>query len=96
MATEKKLVEQMIRVFCKGQRHEGGVPCAECRALIDYAWFRLDKCPFAPDKPACADCRIHCYKPEMRERIRAVMRYSGPRMVFHNPVLSLQYALKKW
>lgn len=89
MATEKRLVEQMIRLYCRGH-HKGTVPCAECRALIEYARRRLDRCPLAPDKPSCSKCRIHCYRPDMRERIRAVMRYSGPRMVFHRPVLSLR------
>ena len=30
-----------------------------------------------------------CYKPEMREQIRTVMRWSGPRMLFVHPVLAV-------
>jgi len=32
-------------------------------------------------KPACKACPAHCYKPEMRARIRGVMRHSGMRAV---------------
>ena len=36
-------------------------------------------------------CPTHCYKPEMRERVRAVMRYSGPRMLREHPVLAIAH-----
>ncbi len=29
------------------------------------------------EKTFCANCKVHCYKPEMREKIRAVMRFFG-------------------
>ena len=35
---------------------------------------RLDRCPFRDEKPTCSNCLVHCYKPDMRERIREVMR----------------------
>jgi hypothetical protein len=37
----------------------------------------------------CAKCPVHCYRPELRERIRAVMRYAGPRMLFRHPRLAI-------
>ena len=46
-----------------------------------YARLRLEKCRYGADKPTCAKCTTHCYRPAMRERVRAVMRYSGPRML---------------
>ncbi len=30
----------------------------------------------------------------MREKIRAVMRFSGPRMIFHHPVAAVRHVLK--
>ena len=33
-------------------------------------------------KTFCSNCRAHCYRLEMREEIRKVMRFSGPRMIF--------------
>jgi len=68
-------------------RVAGGL-CEECAALLSYARARLDRCPFGVDKPTCAKCTTHCYKPAMREQVRAVMRYAGPRMVKEHPVLA--------
>lgn len=34
-----------------------------------------------------------CYAPEMRERIREVMRYSGPHMLIRHPLLVVRHAL---
>ena len=30
----------------------------------------------------------------MREKIRAVMRFSGPRMIFHHPVMALRHVIE--
>ena len=37
------------------------------------------------------NCRVHCYRKEQREQIRQIMRYSGPRMLLHRPVMVLQH-----
>lgn len=58
------------------------VVCEECAALLAYAEQRRARCPKDP-KPACKDCDTHCYRPAMREQMRAVMRYAGPRAAFH-------------
>ena len=50
---------------------------------------RLDQCPFKEGKTSCAKCPIHCYRPDMREEIRTVMRYAGPRMTYLHPVKAL-------
>jgi hypothetical protein len=63
--------------------------CPECRELADYARTRSEHCPFMETKTFCSNCKVHCYSPEMRERIRAVMRYSGPRMLFHHPAMTV-------
>ena len=60
-------------------------------ALRDYADARVDHCPHIATKTFCSVCQTHCYKPEMRERIRQVMRWSGPRMLFHHPVLAVRH-----
>jgi len=87
---ERRTVEAMIRLYCAD--HHGlddGAPCAACRELADYARARLERCPFGGQKPTCARCPVHCYRPEMRERIRAVMRYAGPRMLLRHPAMAL-------
>ena len=65
--------------------------CPQCQALLDYAHKRLEHCKFGEDKPSCTRCPVHCYKPAMREQIRQVMRYSGPRMLLHDPIMAIRH-----
>jgi len=37
---------------------------------------------------------VHCYKPDMRARVQAVMRYAGPRMLTRHPVMGLRHVVK--
>ena len=86
---EKRTVEAMIRLHCRDQHQGARELCADCAELLDYALARLDRCPFQQGKTTCAKCPVHCYKPDMREKIRSVMRYSGPRMLYRHPTLAL-------
>ncbi len=86
---ERKTLEAMIGLACRGRHRTSEALCPECSALLQYAQGRLQKCPFAERKPTCARCPIHCYRPERRAEIREVMRYAGPRMVYRHPVLAL-------
>lgn len=65
--------------------------CADCAELLAYARLRLEKCRYGAEKPTCTNCETHCYSPAMRERVREVMRYSGPRMIKHHPVLAVAH-----
>src|SRR4030042_363529 len=89
---EFKTVDASISIFCKGH-HGSETICNECQELRKYAMERLGKCPFRKDKPTCAKCPVHCYKPIMREKIREVMRYAGPRMLYRHPVLAIRHLL---
>ena len=88
---ERRTVDAMIHIYCKGHHNTRGELCDECGALREYAFARLDRCRFADAKPACGNCKIHCYKPDMRERVRVVMRDSGPRMLLRHPVLAIAH-----
>ncbi len=99
---EKKLIPVMIKKYCKGEHKtarkvqnvpRGGV-CEECKELTEYALFRLSKCPYKANKKFCSFCKIHCYKPEMREKIKAVMKYSGPRMLFTHPIFAISHVMQ--
>lgn len=85
----------MIALYCR-DRHEpepsgsSGL-CPDCSELLDYATTRLRDCRYGADKPTCAKCTTHCYRPLMRERVREVMRYSGPRMLRRHPLLALAH-----
>ena len=41
----------------------------------------------------CAKCPVHCYKADVREEVKAVMRYAGPRMPRRHPILTLFHYL---
>ena len=89
---EQRTVSLMIGLYCR--KHHGsrkGELCAECATLREYAAERLRRCPHGEKKPTCRKCPIHCYRPDMKERIRKVMRYSGPRMILHYPVAALRH-----
>jgi hypothetical protein len=93
MARERKTVEKMINIYCRDHHKSRKEPCDECRELLEYANFRLGLCPFQENKTTCGNCPIHCYKPAMREKIRDVMRYAGPRMILHHPLLAVGHML---
>jgi len=82
----------MIRDYCRGH-HEGKPPCPSCCELEAYARERLSRCPFREGKTTCAKCAVHCYLPEHRSKIRAVMRYAGPRMLYRHPVMAVRHLM---
>lgn len=92
LLTEFKTVSLMIELYCK-HHHSGTGLCNECASLRDYAEIRLDRCPYGQDKPTCNKCPIHCYKPEPKQTMKAVMRYSGPRMLLPHPILAIRHLL---
>jgi len=90
----------MIEMFCRAEHRSVRQPhdfdaqlCDECSVLLAYAAKRIEHCHFGAKKPVCAKCPVHCYKPEMRKKIRIVMRYSGPRMLLSHPWLAALHAL---
>lgn len=90
IAYERRIVREMIAIYCRGQHHRSEL-CDECRALAEYADLRTLRCPQMEHKTFCSQCRTHCYRADMRERIREVMRYAGPRMLFYHPVAAIRH-----
>jgi aldehyde:ferredoxin oxidoreductase len=85
---EKQTIGTMLSMYCSAKHHVNGL-CPGCTELEEYAFERLDKCPFQEGKTTCAKCPVHCYRPSMREKVKAVMRYSGPRMVYRHPAMTI-------
>lgn len=91
---EKDIVDKMIHIYCRGKHDtKKGELCSECQELLDYAKVRIEKCPFMKEKTFCSACKVHCYRKDMKERVRNVMKYSGPRMLFVNPGLVIKHAV---
>lgn len=84
----------MIRLYCR-IKHNSESICHDCSYMLVYATKRLENCPFVIEKPACNNCAVHCYKSEEREKIREIMRFSGPKMLFKHPYLAIMHLIDK-
>ena len=93
-ARELKTLRAMLRMYCRGRHHPAvdGL-CPACAELSGYAARRLERCIFGDAKPTCNRCVVHCYSDGMRERIRVVMRWAGPRMLLRHPILGIAHLL---
>lgn len=93
---EKKTIKLMIDIYCqKKHGNKKGELCEECAELLEYAHKRLSFCKFGENKSTCSICPIHCYKKDMKEKVKEVMKFSGPRLIIYNPVELLRHALNK-
>jgi len=90
---EMKTLVAMVGIYCHGLHRTTAGLCETCSELLAYAETKLAQCSFGADKPKCSQCTIHCYKPAMREKIRAVMKYAGSRMLTRHPVLAARHML---
>lgn len=91
---EKRIVKFMIELYClKKHKCKNGI-CDECEQLLQYADVRTEKCPFMENKTFCSNCKVHCYSKDMREKIKAVMKFSGPRMILYHPVLAVKHIVE--
>ena len=87
---EMHTVYEMIHLYCKKNHHSDQL-CSECKKLYLYAKQRVEKCPFMETKTFCSQCKVHCYKSDMRQNIKEVMRFSGPRMLFYHPIMAIKH-----
>ncbi|KAF0249083.1 MAG: hypothetical protein FD167_1507 [bacterium] len=92
---ENKTIKAMIEIYCKKNHKSNIGSCSECRQIYDYASYRITRCPHKDNKPACTTCEIHCFSLKMKEEIKKIMRFSGPRMLIHHPILSLFHYIDK-
>lgn len=93
LSREKKTISKMIKIYCSDNHFRDMGLCADCTRLQEYAHKKIDLCRFGRRKPVCSKCPLHCYNEDMRDRVRAVMRYSGPRMIFRHPLHALFHLL---
>jgi hypothetical protein len=90
---ELATIEAMFRIYCRDRHRDTPQACAQCAPLREYATRRLVRCVFGAAKPTCANCTVHCYTETMRVRIKEVMRYAGPRMMWRHPFLAVNHVL---
>lgn len=92
MEAEKKTIAFMIKLYCKKKHHEKTL-CKECEEVKNYAFSKIDKCPFMETKTFCSSCKVHCYQKEYREKIRIIMKFSGPRMLLYRPRMAIAHII---
>lgn len=84
---EKRTIELMINIYCrKKHKTEKGELCEQCKELLEYANKRLTYCKFGDNKSTCSRCPIHCYKKDMKIKVKEVMRFSGSRLIIYSPI----------
>jgi len=91
LAREHRTIAAMVHIYCQKQHGHKRDLCSECQEMLDYATLRLQKCPFGGEKSTCVNCAVHCYRPDMRERVREIMRFAGPHMMFRHPYLTFMH-----
>lgn len=90
---ERETIAAMFRIFCRHHHAGAAALCPACHEDLSYCLRRIDKCPYGAAKPTCKNCVTHCYSPKMQERVRAVMRFAGPKMLLRHPYLALMHLL---
>lgn len=93
MRRERKTMKAMITIYCRAHHNTTNALCDDCEQLYSYSKFRLGLCPYQEEKPTCGNCTIHCYKSDMREKARKIMRFAGPRMTWRHPIMALFHLL---
>ena len=94
LARERLTMGKMVGIYCAAHHKSlDDALCDSCHEFLDYAELRLEKCPYGEDKPTCANCPIHCYKPARKAQAKAIMRYAGPRMLLRHPFLAIAHQL---
>lgn len=88
---ENRIVEMMIKIYCREKHRYRHELCNDCQEILDYAILRNDKCPNLDTKSFCSVCKTHCYSTEMRVRMKLIMKYSGRRMLLYHPLLAIKY-----
>jgi hypothetical protein len=82
---ELMTIRMMIELYCRKKHHPKTGLCQDCAEMLEYSAERLSRCHFGSSKPACSKCTVHCYQWEYRDRIKVIMRFSGPRMLINHP-----------
>ena len=92
--SEKQIVTAMIKVYCHKKHQHKNSLCVECEDLNNYALKRLSYCRHGESKGFCSNCQTHCYAPQYKEKIKQVMRFSGPWMLLYYPIIAIRHLVE--
>ena len=92
---ELKTVRKMIEIYCKGQhRRKSGDLCESCAELMHLCRSKGRAMPTYGRKKHFVPCAKHTvmHRPIGNE-LKEVMRYSGPRMLWIHPIMTIRHIL---
>ena len=92
---EKKVISEMVKLYCR-KNHKKRELCDECKEVLNYSLKRIDNCKFMETKTFCSNCKNPCYSPKMKEKVKQIMKFSGPRMLFHHPLLVIYHIISRF
>ncbi len=95
MRREIETVDAIIKLYCDKNHEQSKGLCDQCQEVRNYAIGKIENCPYQPNKPICKSCTTHCYEPAMREEIRKIMRFSGPKLIWRHPILTIRHMMNK-
>ncbi len=92
---EKKVISEMVKLYCR-KNHKKRELCDECKEVLNCSLKRIDNCQFMETKTFCSNCKAPCYSPKMKEKVKQIMKFSGPRILFHHPLLVISHMLSRF
>ncbi len=90
---KKRVVSEMIGIYCRAKHKSRGDLCKDCKELEIYSNKKTDNCRNKNEKIICKNCSTQCYSKEMKKRIQEVMRFSGIRYFIRKPIAVIRYML---
>lgn len=79
----------------RGTYKENMQLCEDCEDVWKFSKQRIDRCPYMEEKTFCSMCKTHCYG-RYREKVKAMMRFGGPRMLLISPIMVIKHLYYEW
>lgn len=87
---ERRLLSCMVAYYCRKNHGNRVRLCPEC-ADVDRFIRQRCHCPRQEATRLCRSCPAQCGRPELKEKLRRMVRYACPRMLFRHPVTVSRY-----
>ena len=96
---DRAILEAIGTIYCRAHHAEcaqdaAGL-CPECREVVETTLAKAQTCPYG-HSGNCQDCDTQCQRGTSKQRVKAMMRYAAPRMVYRHPLMTLSYVSKKF
>lgn len=85
-------LKALFPIYCRKYHNSKKTKlCDSCKAELEYAIHKTEICPDKDQGKTCSECKVHCFESEHRERIKEIMRFAGPRLIWSHPLLAIRY-----